>query len=83
MTTVDEFVSGRLPAADLVAVSDVAGALNVSADKVRAWIDDGSVAALNIGTARKPLYRVLRMSVVDLVSRRQAGALEAIGRKGR
>jgi hypothetical protein len=50
-------------------VSDVACALAVSAEKVRAWIDDGSVESIDIGTDRKPLYRISRESVVELIEK--------------
>lgn len=43
---------------------------DVGDDKVRAWIASGELCALNIGTEKKPEYRVRREDLQALLDRR-------------
>lgn len=52
-----ELVMGRLPAADLVTVPDIASALNISTSTVREWIEDGSLPSLPCGAGDKREFR--------------------------
>jgi hypothetical protein len=66
-------VCARLPNSELVSVSDVATACNVSVTLVYTWIEEGLVHAVNLGSESKTYWKVFRPSVVDFWTRRLAG----------
>lgn len=68
------FLAGKLPGTDLIGVSDVAGACNVSVHLVYGWIDEGMVQAVNFGSTKRPYWRVYRRSVLALMQSRLAGS---------
>ncbi|NCC62200.1 MAG: DNA-binding protein [Verrucomicrobiae bacterium] len=73
----DEFISRiekRLGGADEVSVSDVCAACNISATKVRAWIDEGEIVAVNHGTKQKAYWKIFAASVIGHYRRQLAGA---------
>lgn len=59
-----------LPQQPLLSVSDVAVALGVSVDLVYAWIDEGRVLRTNLGSTKKPFYKIQRDSLVAFLSNR-------------
>lgn len=59
-----------LPQGPLLSVSDVAVALGVSVDLVYAWIDEGKVLRTNLGSTKKPFYKIQRDSLVAFLSTR-------------
>lgn len=60
-------VVNRLPATDLLNVSDVAVALGVTQPTIYGLIQQGSLRALNCGTRTKPYYRIIRTSVLNYI----------------
>ena len=66
-------IVNRLPANDLLTVSDVASALSVSAVTVYAMLDSGELKAMNIqsgrGSSGKPYYRIIRISVLNYIKK--------------
>lgn len=62
-----EFWKSRLPVDALLNISDVANAMNVSADKVREWCDAELLDCCDIGTADKPYWKIYRPSVIRLI----------------
>lgn len=67
------WIDGRLPRQDYLAVSDVAGALNVCCNTVIAWIEAGEFqkatgteepTVINLGAASTPRYRIARPAVI-------------------
>jgi hypothetical protein len=67
-------IEKRLGGADEVTVSDVCAACNVSATKVRAWIDEGEIVAVNHGTRQKAYWKIFTRSVIGHYRRQLAGA---------
>lgn len=60
-----------LPQGPLVLVSDVAAALDIDPETVRAWIDEGHVRATNFGSKKdKPYWKIHRESLVSFLSSR-------------
>ena len=60
-----------LPQSPLVLVSDVAAALALDPETVRAWIDEGHVRATNFGSKKdKPYWKIHRESLVSFLSSR-------------
>lgn len=64
-------IVNRLPAGDLLSVTDVATALNVSITSIYALIEGRELRAINArtprGTSEKPYYRVIRVSVLNYI----------------
>ena len=67
------YFKGRLPAAALLAVSDVASCLNVSTTLIYAWIEAGEVQAVNLGSSDRPYWKIYRQSVLDALGHKLAG----------
>jgi excisionase family DNA binding protein len=61
----DYFIS-RLPRGDFLTVSDVAVALNVSADAVYGWIEAGEVRSVKWGL-QKAFYKIYRPSLIEFL----------------
>jgi hypothetical protein len=68
----DRFFNQRLPQKELLSVTDIASALNANAEAIRAWIDDGSIKAVNVSAGKKPIWRVFRASVLNHLKTRVA-----------
>ena len=62
-------IVNRLPASDLLNVSDVAVALGVTQPTVYGLIQQGSLRALNCGTRTKPYYRIFRTSLLTYIKK--------------
>lgn len=76
MNAIAAAVARRLGGKDLAPTAVVAAACNVSADTVRAWIEEGHIEAVNVGTGGRPQWQVLAASVVAFYVRRADGAVE-------
>lgn len=53
-----------------VSVSEVAIACNISCRTVLAWLQQGLVEGLNVGSKEKPYYRIFAPSVVGFFEKR-------------
>lgn len=62
-------IVNRLPATDLLNVSDVAIALGVTQPTIYGLIQQGSLRALNCGTRSKPYYRIIRTSLLTYIKK--------------
>ncbi|MBR5591982.1 MAG: hypothetical protein IKW38_05545 [Kiritimatiellae bacterium] len=73
--TFEALMQRRLPAADLLVISDVASALNITRSKVLELIEEGMIQAvnLNMGTPLRPFYKVMRESVLAYARRLDKG----------
>lgn len=73
--SIEQTVTRRLPKGDLILVSDVASALNITRTKVIELIEQGLIRAanLNVGTDRRPFYKVVRFSVIAYARRMDEG----------
>jgi len=66
-----QIIVSRLPAADMISVSDIAAALNCSRSVVYAWIQSGQFRIMDKGgSADKPLYYAFRSSLIDFLNTR-------------
>jgi len=63
-------LEAKLPQREHISVSDVAIAANVSVTLVYAWIEEGLIEAVNIGTGGKNFWKVYRPSVVAFYRKR-------------
>jgi hypothetical protein len=66
-------ILARLPQRELVNVSDVAVACNVSVSTVYSWLEAGDVESINLGGRDRAYFKLFRPSVVRFLQRR-AGA---------
>lgn len=73
--SIEQTVARRLPGGDLLLVSDVASALNVTRTKVIELMEQGLIkgANLNLGSDRRPFYKITRASVVAYARRLDQG----------
>ena len=73
--SIEQTVARRLPGGDLLLVSDVASALNVTRTKVIELMDQGLIkgANLNLGSDRRPFYKITRAFVVAYARRLDQG----------
>jgi hypothetical protein len=51
-------------------VSEVAGVCNVGSRLVLAWLQQGLIEGVNVGSAKKPYFRIYAPSVVKFVEKR-------------
>jgi len=67
---------GDIPAKPRLRIDEVCLALNCERDLVYRMIYDGTLDAVNIArdVNTRPLYRVLRCSVIDFLEQRREGA---------
>ena len=67
---------GDIPLKPRMRIDEVCRALNCERDHVYRMIYDGTLDAVNIArdVNTRPLYRVLRYSVIDFLERRREGA---------
>lgn len=65
-------VLDRLPASQLLVVSDIASALDVDVSLVYSWIDAGKFPVLNLGSGPtgRPYYKVDRAVLIDFLKNR-------------
>ena len=61
-------ITARCQQAAHFTTGDAAAIFDVSRDTIRAWIEEGRLAAtnLNAGTGRKPHYQITRQAVIAL-----------------
>lgn len=73
--SIEQTVSRRLPLGDFLLVSDVASALNITRTKVLELMEQGLIKAanLNIGSNRRPFYKITRASVIAYARRMDEG----------
>jgi len=67
-----EHVRQVLGSRPVVGTADVAIACNVSMGLIYAWIDEGLIKAVNVGTTDRPYYRIHSQSVVTFLESRQS-----------
>lgn len=70
-----EVIMGRLPASkDLLLVPDMASAMDISNNVVRAWIEDGRLPAIPCGAGQeRDHYKVTRTTFRSFLEMRQKG----------
>lgn len=73
--SVEALVTRRLPVGDLLLVSDVASALNITRTKVIELMEQGLIKGvnLNLGSNRRPFYKITRDSVLAYARRLEQG----------
>lgn len=73
--SIEQTVARRLPGGDLLLVSDVASALEVTRTKVIELMEQGLIkgANLNLGSDRRAFYKITRASVVAYARRLDQG----------
>ena len=71
------------PAAPLTTFSpaQVARSLCVNGDKVRGWIREGELDAVNVGNARRPRWRIPEQSLTDFLKRRSSSPPSTVSRR--
>jgi len=63
-------LAGRIGRRTFGTPEDVAAALDVSPQRVRAWIRAGEIEAFNAGTARRPAFKVFMPSLLAFIVKR-------------
>lgn len=73
--SIEQTVTRRLPGGDLLPVSDVASALDITRTKVIELMEQGLIkgANLNVGSDRRPFYKITRASVIAYARRMDQG----------
>lgn len=73
--SIEALVMRRLPSVDLLLVSDVASALDITRTKVIELMEQGLIKGLNIniGSERRPFYKITRDSVLAYARRMDQG----------
>jgi hypothetical protein len=71
----EALITRRLPTSELLVVSDVASALDITRTKVLDLMDEGLIRAINLnaGTSLRPFYKVTRESVIAYARRLDQG----------
>ena len=80
---IEQRLRARLPSRELISISDVAAAMDVSIQTVFAWKDCGAIRVIDLhgGTAPRPMWRVTRESLLAHLAR-IAGSDESAGTRG-
>lgn len=55
----------------LLTVDEIAARLEVNSERVRRWIKEGQLAAANVGTEKKPEYRIAPADIQAFLARRR------------
>lgn len=73
--SIEQTVARRLPGGDLLLVSDVASALDITRTKVLELMEQGLIrgANLNVGSDRRPFWKITRASVMAYARRMDQG----------
>lgn len=65
-----ERVLSRLPAKELISVSDIAAALDIHVSGVYGLLEEGKLTSINVGVKKRHHYKITRTSIVKFIERR-------------
>lgn len=63
-------IERRLPGGDLLSLADVAAAFSVNEKTAKAWIEEGAIEAINLGSGAKARWMFFRPSVLSFLRER-------------